>query len=62
MLYEQVDDHDKRLVWYYPGTIKAVTYDGTFAVDYLYTNYEDGSGEETKHEVVYPENHHKLRV
>ena len=47
---------------YYPGTIKAVTYDGTFAVDYLYTDFHNGSGEETKHEVVYPLDLHKLRV
>ena len=34
---------------YYPGTIKAVNYDGTFAVDYLYTKNE-GKGEKNKHE------------
>ena len=60
MLYEQVSPGGN--AYYYPGTIKAVTYDGTFAVDYLYTDYTDGSGEKTKREVIYLANLHKLRV
>ena len=60
MLYDQVTSWGSS--YYYPGTIKAVNYDGTFAVDYLYTDHKDGSGEETKHEVIYPRDLHKLRV
>ena len=45
--------------YYHPGTIKAVDYDGTFALDYLYTKY-DGSGEKKKRKAgLYPKD---LRV
>ena len=41
--------------YYYPGTIKAVNYDGTFVVDYLFTGLEDGSGEKKKRKAgLYP--------
>ena len=50
MLYQQ-----KGKNYAYPGTIKAVDYDGTFTVDYLYTDFRDGSGEKNKRKAgVYP--------
>ena len=41
--------NDEKEDIHYPGNITIVNYDGTFAVDYLYTDFKHGSSEETKH-------------